>query len=392
MHARLGDRSLFAQLRARAYLNHAAVSPPSAAVEREIDRFLSDYATDGLGALPGWLGRREALRGELAAMIGAQADEIAFMPSTTAGVQAIAMCRPWRPGDRVVVLEGEFPANVTPWQRAAELHGLKLAWLHAHEFSPEAGGRGLERLQATLREGAALVAVSAVQFQTGLRMPLAAISAACRLHGAELFVDAIQAVGIVPIDVANLQIDYLACGGHKWLMGPEGTAFLYAGRERAASLRPHLAGWLSHVDPVEFLTDGPGHLRYDRPIRAGIGMLEGAAVNGMGLAGLAGSIELLRQLPPDEVYAHVQAWHDRAEPALLERGFTSFRAVDPEARSGILSLRPPAGLDVVALHRSLGETGIACSIPDGYLRFAPHWPNALQEVEAVIDAVDRARG
>ncbi len=105
-----------------------------------------------------------------------------------------------------------------------------------------------------------LVAVSAVQFQTGLSMPLAEIGALCRAHGAELCVDAVQAVGVVPMDVEALGLDYLACGAHKWLLGLEATGFLYVRRERQPSLRPALAGWLSHEDAVSFLLEGPGKL------------------------------------------------------------------------------------------------------------------------------------
>src|SRR5262245_1296445 len=88
--------------------------------------------------------------------------------------------------------------------------------------------RGLEALEGELLRGAVrLVAVSAVQFQSGLRMPLQAMSRMCHVHGAELFVDGVQACGVVPVDVRAEGIDYLACGSHKWLMGLEGAGFLY---------------------------------------------------------------------------------------------------------------------------------------------------------------------
>ena len=75
------------------------------------------------------------------------------------------------------------------------------------------------------------------------------------------------------------------------------------------------------------------------------------------------------------------------EPALVSRGFASER--HPTQRSGILSVRPPPEVDLGGLWRGLGEHGVACSIPDGRLRFAPHWPNALDEVPRVIEALDR---
>src|SRR5262249_35889129 len=154
----------------------------------------------------------------------------------------------------------------------------------------------LERLRAELDRGARLVAVSAVEFQTGLRMPLAEMSALAHARGAELFVDAVQACGIVPIDVQAEGIDYLSCGSHKWLMGVEGCGFLYARADRAAALRPNVAGWLSHEDAAGFLLRGEGLLRYDRPIKKSIDLIEGGNVNTAGFAGLEASLDLIQQI------------------------------------------------------------------------------------------------
>jgi cysteine desulfurase / selenocysteine lyase len=387
---RLGDRSRFPTLEARAYLNHAAISPPSTQVQAAALAVITDYAAHGVGALSRWLAQRERLREQLGALIGARASELGYVANTTAGVRAVALCLPWQAGDRVVLLQGEFPANVTPWQRAAALYELRLAWLRADDFFGPAG-TGLQRLEEVLRSGVRLVAVSAVQFQTGLCMPLYAIGALCRAYGAELFVDAIQACGVVPLDVEAMHIDYLACGSHKWLMGLEGVAFLYVRQARAAVLRPVVAGWLSHADGLRFLFEGAGHLRYDRPIRARADLVEGGAAPGVLLAALEAAVEPIAALGVPAILEHVQAYHDRLEPALLARGFHSLRSPVPAQRSGILAVLPPAGVDLLALHAGLVHRGIACTIPDGRLRFAPHWPNAHAEVEGVLEALDDTR-
>jgi selenocysteine lyase/cysteine desulfurase len=217
-------------------------------------------------------------------------------------------------------------------------------------------------------------------------MPIEAMSALCRAHGAELFVDAIQACGIVPFDARVA--DYVAAGAHKWLMGLEGIGFLCIRPERAAALRPIVAGWLSHLDPLDFLLRGPGLLRYDRPIRATADMVEPGSQNVAGCAALEASVSLLAELGVGAIAAHVTSYLDRLEPALVLRGFRSLRSAEPAARSGILSVVPPDGVDVVALVRELERHRIAASIPDGVLRFAPHWPNALDEVDDVLAALD----
>jgi selenocysteine lyase/cysteine desulfurase len=387
--ARLGDRSLFPDLEDRVYCNHAAISPPSLPVRNAVSGVLASYAARGAAAFPRWLAQRVSLRAKLGRLVGASGEDIALMPNTTSGVVAVALCFPWRRGDRVILFEGEFPANVTPWQRAAEMFGLEIGWVPVSSFA--AGhDEGMARLGRELERGARLVAVSAVEFQTGLRMPVEEMAALCHAAGAELFVDAVQCCGAVPLDAGSAGIDYVACGAHKWLMGLEGAGFLHVRPGRAGALRPNAAGWLSHEDAIDFLFKGPGHLRYDRPIKKQASLFEGGAMNAAGLAGLEASLDLLFALGVPAIFAHVNGILDALEAGLAERGFQSLRSRDPRQRSCTLSLLPPRTVAVVDLHRRLAAHGVACSIPDGMLRLAPHWPNHLEEAALVLEAVDRS--
>lgn len=390
--ARLGDRSLFPSLEPRAYLNHAAVSPWSEPVQRAAAAVAEDYGRRGAGAIMSWIHQRARLRAAIARLIGAEAADIALINNTTRGVTDVALCMSWRPGDRVLLFQGEFPANVTPWQQAAELFGLKVEFLTLEDFI-RSHEEGLAALQRALDAGGVrLVAVSAVQFQSGLRMPLAAMADACHAAGAELSVDGIQAVGGVPLDVREARVDFLSVGGHKWMMGCEGLGFLYVRPERLAELKPRVAGWLSHEDGLRFLLEGAGHLRYDRPIRRTADFVEGGANNTVGCAALEAALGLIEQLGTGAIFDHVQGYLDALEGGLISRGFVSLRSRDPAARSCILSVLPPNPGDVLGLQRELAERGVACSTPDGLLRFAPHWPNHLDEVPFVLSAVDAALG
>jgi len=390
MHtARLGDRSLFPDLEPFAYLNHAAISPPSLPVREAVRTWLDHYARHGVASFPTWQAQRERLRGKLATLVGVQPEDVALIPNTTQGVIDIALCFPWRAGDRVILFRGEFPANVTPWLRAADLYGLEIEMLPLAPFERETD-EGLAVLEDALRRGARLVAVSAVEFQTGLRMPVDVIAALCHHHGAELFVDGIQGCGVVPMDIRAAGVDYFACGSHKWLMGAEGAGFLYVRPERVSALRPVVAGWLSHEEGLGFLFEGPGHLRYDRPIRRRADFVEAGNYNGMSFAALEASVDLITSIGVAEIHAHVASYLDLLEAGLRARGFTSLRAPQPERRSGTLGVVPPQRTSVVELHRSLTLRGVSCSIPDGVLRFAPHWPNDRGEVPAVLDALDEA--
>jgi selenocysteine lyase/cysteine desulfurase len=384
---RFGDRSLFPDLEAAAYFNHAAISPPSLAVQAAVTAMVDDFARHGAGAFPRAGELRLALRSKIAELLGVRAEDVGLTSGTTQGVLDVALCFPWRRGDRVILFDGEFPANVTPWQRAAELFGLEIAWVPVSAFATSVE-EGLAALGRELDRGARLAAVSAVQFQTGLRMPVEAMAALCHRAGAEIFVDAVQACGAVPIDAGAAEIDYLAGGAHKWLMSLEGAGFLYVRPDRVGALRPNVAGWLSHEDPVAFLLRGPGLLRYDRPVRKRADLVEGGTVSDIGMAALGASLDLILELGVPAVFAHVNGILDALEPGLGERGFRSLRSRDPRARSCTLSVLPPAGVNVVELHRRLDAHGVACSIPDGALRFSPHWPNDVGQAATALAAVD----
>lgn len=394
---RLGRRDLFPRLQARAYLSHAAISPPSLLVERAVQEALSDYAALGVGAFPLWAERREQLRGALARLLQVDPSLVAVTPGTTHSITQLAFGLPWRRGERVVLFQGEFPANVTPWQRAAQHFGLELEWLPLPPCRREEGAPAaepsafvLEHLERCLRKGARLVAVSAVQFQTGLRMPLAAMAERCHRHGAELAVDGIQACGAVPLAVADAEIDYLACGAHKWLLGVEGVGFTYVRRERAASIVPRLAGWLSHEAGEAFLVEGSGQLRYDRPFKPAPASFEGSSSNVLGLAALEASVSALLELGVEPIFDHIQSYLDLLEAGLTKLGCHSLRARRQEYRSGILSVQLPEGVAGGPVVAQLRQAGVSVSYPDGLVRFAPHFSNSLDEIPFVLEQTRRA--
>lgn len=386
--ARLGDRSLFPRLEPRVYLNHGGISAPSVAVQHAVNEVLDDYARRGAGAYLRWSDQRARLKGKLGALLGVAGEDIAFFPNTTRGVIDISLCFPWSPGDRVIVFQGEFPSNVTPWQRAAQTFGLEVCMLPLEEWTHDVDA-GLASLERELNKSVRLVAVSAVQFQTGLRMPLAEITKRCHARGTQVFVDAVQACGSVPTDAGAAGVDYLACGSHKWMMGLEGCGFLYVHPSRVSELRPNVAGWLSHEEGLRFLFEGPGHLRYDRPIKRRVDFFEGGNCNAAGFAGLEASLDLIQQLSVSTIHEHVNGYIDGLESGLVARGFQSLRARDARYRSCTLGLLPPAGISVVDVQRELGVRGIACALPDGVLRFTPHWPNNVAEIPFVLESMDQ---
>ncbi len=382
----LGSRALFPDLEGTAYLAHAAISPLSTPVRERIAEVAADYGRGGMVGFARWAPRLSQVRQDLAAIISADPGEVAFVANTTQGVIDIAFGLPWRKGDRVVLFDGEFPANVTPWQQAAEEFGLDLCWLSLDPFQRSVD-EGLTELERVLDRGVRIVAVSAVQYKTGLQMPLADMAALCHKYGAEIFVDAIQALGATPVDV-SWGIDYLSSGSHKHLMGAEGAGFLYVAERCAAILKPRLAGWLGHKEAAAFLMGDEPRLSYDNPLQLGAPALETGTSNVIGLAALGASIELLAELGVPAIHAHVDAYLDQLEEGLIDRGFRSHRAKAPALRSTLLSVTVPNDVRLSKLGAALRGRGVVCNTPDGLMRFAPHWPNALSEVPEVLAVFD----
>jgi selenocysteine lyase/cysteine desulfurase len=384
----LGDRSLFRSLASPCYLNHAAMSPPSDRVREACNAVIADYAAHGAAAWMRHAREREVLRERLARLLNAKPSEIGLVPGTSHAASMIGLSMRWRQNDRLLLLRGEFPANVTPWLAVAQRFGLEVRWLDVADFVT--GGPGLERLASEVEAGVALIAVSMVQFQSGMRMPIEAIADVCHARGCLVFVDAIQALGAIPIDVRAAEIDFLAAGSHKWLMGVEGAGVLFVGESAQAELEPAIAGWLSHSEPPRFLFDGAGLLDYRQPLRRRADVFEVGVTNTLGFAALTASTAILEEIGIDAIHRHVQPILDRLEAGLTALGFRSVRSSEPSARSNILSVLPPANLGVSAVANALAAEGVAIATPDGHLRFAPHWPNDLTQADFALAALDRA--
>lgn len=387
--ARLGDLSEFTSLEGRIYLNHAAISPPSARVKRAVNSALEAFASQGSSAFLGLIEERDALKARIARLLSAPSlsgEEIAWVPNTTSGVQAVAHAFPWRAQDSVLLFKGEFPTNIVPWFQAATRHQLEIKWASLEPLS-RSDGPDWSSVEEALRGGVRLVAVSAVQFQTGLRVPLTPLADLCERYGAALFVDGIQACGAVPLPLGR--IDFLASGGHKWMMGVEGAGFLYVHPQWRGRLTPQSAGWLSVTDPLDFLFAPTSTLRYDKELRADISALEGGAQSAIGYAALGAAVTALEQLGVEAIYKHAQSLLDPLEQGLLARGFTSARLNDASRRSNILSVQPPHGQgDIAEWATALQARGVTASTPDGWLRFSPHWPNHHGQIDETLHVID----
>jgi cysteine desulfurase / selenocysteine lyase len=282
-----------------------------------------------------------------------------------------------REGSTIVTTDTEFPANVFPWM-AQQDRGVRFELVPVDDRGLPDEERLLERLQ---HGDVSVFALSAVQFGSGYRADLARFGAACRERGVFFVVDAIQAVGCLPIDVEAMRIDVLATGGHKWLCGPFGTGFAYVRREVQDALVPRAIGW-SSMQSNHDLADLTG---YRMDFMADARRYEVATLPFQDLRGFAESMELLRECGVERIEAHVRMLLDPLIAWLRERPAVEIVSdLDPARRSGILAFRTPASERVFA---ALERAGVICALREGAIRVAPHLYNTPAEIERVMEVL-----
>jgi selenocysteine lyase/cysteine desulfurase len=318
-------------------------------------------------------------RAAAARLVNADADEIALLPNTSHGLNLAAQILPIEEGRRIVVSNLEFPANVYPWVAVAHQGRARVDVVPADAL----GRPDEDRLLAEIERGdVGIFALSAVQFATGYAAGLVKFGEACQRHGTWFVVDAIQALGCVPVDVRAAGIDILACGGHKWLCGPFGTGFAYVARELSARLDPSVIGWTAMAASADYADC----CAYRWEFVEGARRFEVATQPFHDYAGFAESVELLLETGIERIHAHVTALHEPLVEWLAAReDATIVTDLTPARRSGIFSFRiGDVGRAYAALHRA----GIGCVPREGAIRLSPHLYNTADEVVRVIDVLD----
>lgn len=368
-------RRLFPVTQAYAYLNHAALGPLPTAAYQAGERHLRQQRDGGYESEATWLADLEEARGLAARLMGAAAGEIAFVKNTTSGLLLVANGLAWREGDVVVTVSGEFPANVVPWQN------LRPKGVEVRFVPVESSRVRLEDVRRALDGRARLLTVSFVEFATGFRNDLAALGELCADRDVLLCVDAIQGLGALPLDVRSLGIDFLAAGGHKWLLSPLGTGLFYCRPERLELLGPAMLGWYSVQDPDS------DYFRYDLPLKENALRFEESARVFGPLLSLGASLGLLLQVGIERIEAHLLALLDRLIDGLEARGYELGSPVSSDAeRSGILCFghrRRPAE----AVRRRLEEAGVLVARRGDALRVSPHFYNAPEEIDRLLEAL-----
>lgn len=359
------------------YANHAAISPWPLVASTAVREFAMENCAGDPGKNKRWLLRETDLRTRLAGLVNAgSADDIALLKNTTEGINTVANGIDWQAGDNVVIPAGEFPSNRLPWL-ALERQGVKV-----REVDIRAGHDPEQALLSHMDTNTRLLAVSAVQWTDGLRLKLDILGKDCRRNDVLFFVDAIQQLGAMQLDVDACCIDFLAADGHKWLLSPEGIAVFYCRQSAREQLRLTQHGWRMVDSPYRFNRDQWPPSKTARRFEAG-------SPNMLGQAAFHASVSLLQNVGMEYVEAYVTE-NSRA----LSTGLSLISAIEPvqpfelSRVSGIVSFRAP-DLDTVVLYRQLQERQLSCAIRGDAIRLSPHFYQAGKPVQEMLDVIDQ---
>jgi cysteine desulfurase/selenocysteine lyase len=355
------------------YFDHASFGPLPAVAVEAASRALSTMSGPG----PGGTGARElmeAVRTEAATLLKSRPENIALLTSTSDAISLVAAGLDWRFGDEVVVGSQEFPSALAPWLPLRS-HGVDVV-----APSVGAGGIHVEDVERAMTGRTRVVCLSMVDFATGRVAPVAELADLCRRRGAWLVVDAVQAIGAMPVDASRLGADIVAAHGYKFLMGGFGVALVHCSDRAVAELRPHRLGWKNAyaAHSARWVAEEVP------PPESSARRFEPSLLAPPTLAALHASLCMLNR------------WSDAAFQAVSE----TVRQLATELRHAgyRLECEKPAGPIVSTTHdhlsseeicASLAGSGIVTSVRRGRLRLSPHFYNLAEDVDELIRHLPR---
>jgi cysteine desulfurase/selenocysteine lyase len=372
--ADVGDavRELFPRFGNTAFFNHAAVARASEPVREAIVAMADRMATPNYADA---LALADTVRAKVAQLISASSEAVAITRSTSHGISILANGLTWAPGDNVVCVAGDYPSVVYPWM-ALERHGVQTRFVDAVD-----GRAAPDRILAAVDDHTRVVALSHVQYQSGVRLDVAALGAGCRAAGVLLCVDAMQSVGAIPIDVEAMKIDVLASGSWKWIMGPAGIGFCYIRPSLLRELPPLIPGALTVEHRLDFARLEP---RWADDAHR----FEETWISLPDLAGFNAALELALAVGIERIERRLRTRMQRLAEGLVECGarLAAPWPRDEDEGSGIVSFagaRPAADL-----LEALAAADVLAAQRGDFVRLSPHYYNTDRELDRALDAVD----
>lgn len=356
------------------YFNHAATGPFSSLVVNRLSNLLKEKSESKIDDYSSFLKVVEETKLLLSELINCNIDRTAFVDNTSNGISILAQSIDWKKGDRILLNDIEFPANVYPFLNLKRL-GVEVDFIKS-----ENGIVTADKIINSIKSETKLVSVSFVQFLSGYKVDLEKIGNYCRANNIIFSVDGIQGIGAMRIDVKKCKIDFLSCGTQKWLLGMQGLAFIYVDEEFQKKMIPANVGWLS-VENAWNLLD------YKLELKTTANVFQGGTLNTFGIYAFNISLKLFKDFGFDNVEKEVLSNTKYFIIKLKSLGLDCVLShCSDDELAGIVTIKPK---NSEKIFEEFEKKKIFCSLREGFIRFAPHFYNTHHEIDKVIEELQK---
>jgi cysteine desulfurase/selenocysteine lyase len=359
-------RAEFPSLQGRTFLNTATFGQlPRASKAAALAHFERRDRTAAVGFLE-WFDDLNGMRALIARLIHCSTGDIAFVPNAGYALSLAVSSVDWKPGDEMLTLHSEFP-NQLYGHTGVNARGVECEWA---EF------------EAHVSERTRMVALSTVNYTTGLRLDLGRLAKDLRKRGIVLYLDGTQSAGALAFDCAAIAPDFFAVDAYKWMISPNGAAFVYVNPQMRKRLPPNVLGWRSDKDWRNVTSLHHGAPRFGETAeKYEPGMLPFACLYGM-----EASLRLIEEIGIPRIEERVLTLAGLLRSELAGIGAEFYRPKGECLPSQIVTASLP-GMDSAQLARKLAERNINISARREYLRISPHFYNNEEDVALLLAAI-----
>ena len=357
------------------HLNHAGVAPWPKCTSDAVSLFANENFYNSTKHISKWEKIEHQLRNLCRQLISADnADDIALIKNTSEGLSIVAYGIQWSSNDNVVFAQQEFPSNRIVWQSLITRFGIEARCV---DFSK--GPTPEDALFQHVDKNTRLIAVSAVQYTTGLHMNLEKICEFCQARNIMLCIDAIQMLGAIPFDLRKTPADFVIADGHKWLLSPEGIGLFYCNPERREELNLNQFGWHMIENRNDFESQEWIPAKDARRFECG-------SLNYVGIHAMHASLNFILEIGIENIYENISRNISYLYENYKINNFNILSNMEFERRSGIITMQR-SDVDNKQLFKHLINANVLCAYRKGGIRFSPHFYTNQNELDNAIDLI-----
>jgi len=355
------------------YLNHAGVSPWPVRTANAVKRFADQNVINGATNYLDWLDVESRLRTQIKELLNApSAGDISLLKNTSEALSVVACGLDWHQGDNIVTTDQEFPSNRIVWEAQAQ-HGVEMRKVDIMTTElPEMV------LINACDENTRIMAISSVQYGTGLKLELVKLGQFCRDNDIYFCVDAIQSIGAHELDIQAIKADFVMADAHKWMCGPEGIALFYCRAEIREKLKLNQFGWHMVEDHGDYTRNTWSPANNARRFECG-------SPNMLGIHALSASLSLFADVGMNNIAKAIL----KNTSYLIDKlndldGIELLTPASEQQRAGIVTFKIN-GKDMTEIYVKLMNNKVICANRLGAIRFSPHFYTDVEIIDKSLE-------